>query len=694
MGAPIHQSAQTEGGKPVVGSVGKTAMSASAAATGVAVAARGAYRQVSQAYDSEANPMLALEQRFLRALLPEVANLDVFDLGCGTGRWLAALAPQRPRSLIGVDASPEMLMQARRKVPGSASLILADCNCPPLRAASADLILCSFVASYIADLSKFADQVAGLLRPDGSVFVSDLHPDTSSKLRWRRGFHVSGSFVEVETSPRSIGEVASTFEKCGFQTNAVVEPEFGDAEREVFVRAGKSESFREASGHPAIYILQLSAPRAQVGKRKRPTRVRALTCLTSSRVALGANESVHSDVRVENGRVGFIGRRRGGVASPKESRACGAVDLSGYLLLPGLINAHDHLEFALFPRLGKGQYRNFVEWANDIHKPDEAPVREHRSVPKSTRLWWGGIRNLLAGVTTVCHHNPYVPEVFERGFAVRVQRDFDGAHSLQMGSASFDKQKPVNGDRQNIDGLHGHSGKADPPFIIHLGEGLDPESADEIFRLAHERTVDERTVIVHGLGLNDVGFDLFNAAQASLIWCPSSNIFLFGRTHDRYRIQSLKKVALGSDSPLTAEGDLLDELRFAHEVAEVPAADLYAMITTRSAQVLRLRKSEGSIRLGGVADFIAVRDSGLSPAQTLASLSYRDIHLVVIDGDVQLASAEMMTRLPRFASTGLRRLYIEETERWIRAPLKRLFAETRAHLPGDILLGGRKIQHG
>src|SRR4051794_27382548 len=160
-------------------------MSASAAAAGVAVAAREAYRQVSQAYDSEPNPMLALEQRFLRALLPEVANLDVVDLGCGTGRWLAVLAPQQLRSLIGVDASPEMLAQARRKGLGTAKLILADCNCLPLADASADLILCSFAASYIGDLSKLADQVTRLLRPGGTVFLSDLHPDTNSKLRWR-----------------------------------------------------------------------------------------------------------------------------------------------------------------------------------------------------------------------------------------------------------------------------------------------------------------------------------------------------------------------------------------------------------------------------------------------------------------------------------------------------------------------------
>jgi len=687
LGAPIHQSAQTKSGKPLVASVGKSAMAASAAATGVCQ--RDAYRRVSHSYDTEPNPMLSLEQRFLASLLPPVANLDVIDLGCGTGRWLASLAPQEPRSLLGVDASPEMLAQATRKGPGVASLVLADCNCLPLRPASTDLILCSFVASYIEDLSNFAEEILRLLRPGGCVFISDLHPATTSKLGWRRGFHASGSFVDVATFPRSISDVIAAFEKYGFQTKLLLEPEFGDLERDIFVRARKIESFRAACGHPAIYILRLALPCAQPRKARRPARVRALAWLTGARVGLSSGESVQTDVGIEDGRVGFIGARTGSSAASKYSRERGTVELSSYILLPGLINAHDHLEFALFPRLGKGHYRSFVEWANDIHKPDDSPVREHRSIPKPTRLWWGGIRNLVSGVTTVCHHNPYVSEVFDQDFVVRVQRNFEGAHSLQLDPKTFAKPEDTHLDRHN-----GDQANDDQPFIIHLAEGVDPESSEEILRFARERTLDDRTVIVHGLGLNDAGFSLLNARQASLIWCPTSNVFLFGCTHDRHRIHSLHKVALGSDSPLTAQGDLLDEIRFAHEVSGVPAQDLYSMITTRSAQVLRLRKSEGSLRIGGVADFIAVRDSGLSPAQTLVSLSYRDIHLVLINGCVQLASPEMMVRLPRFATTGLRRLHIEENERWIRAPLHRLFAETRAHLRGDVFLGGRKIHHG
>jgi hypothetical protein len=105
------------------------------------------------------------------------------------------------------------------------------------------------------------------------------------------------------------------------------------------------------------------------------------------------------------------------------------IDLAGLQVLPGLINAHDHLEFALFPRLGRRYYGNATEWARDIYRPEESPVREHLQVPKPSRLLWGGLRNLACGVTTVCHHNPY-EAVFDDDFPVRVVKRYGWAHSL------------------------------------------------------------------------------------------------------------------------------------------------------------------------------------------------------------------------------------------------------------------------
>jgi cytosine/adenosine deaminase-related metal-dependent hydrolase/ubiquinone/menaquinone biosynthesis C-methylase UbiE len=636
------------------------------------------YRLVSSVYDVEPNPVLSLEQRFLECLLPQIKDLDVVDLGCGTGRWLARLAERSPRSLVGVDFSAEMLVQAKRKLRDSANLVLADCTNIPFPRASADLILSSFMTSYLEDLDAFARQVRRLLRRDASIFLADLHPDTAAALRWRRGFHANGSFVSIATQSRPVTEVLRSFEALGIEVNALVEPHFGDPECELFKRAGKMDAFNAATGLPAIYVLQLGLKARRSLSPGKKAQANSLVNIHAARIAFGANESAQVDVTIEDGRIASL---KSNLARPPQqpTRHMRSIDLGGFLLLPGLVNAHDHLEFALFPRLGKGGYRNFVEWADDIHQSEASSIGLHRAVDKNVRLWWGGIRNLLCGVTTVCHHNPYVANVFDKGFAVRVIRAFSWAHSMPLDHDLLRRQK---------------SAPAGQPFIVHLAEGIDSQSAAEIFRLAEQSALDDRTVIVHGLGLNELGLSRLRLSGAALIWCPTSNIFLFGRTHDRRTLKSLPRLALGSDSPLTAVGDLLDEIRFAADSVGLLLEEVYSLTTTRAADVLRLNSGEGTLRIGALADFFAIRDIGESPAHRLASLTYRAVEFVVIGGQVQLASSDVFARLPGPVTTGLHPLEIEGELRWVRAPLNRLFNETRKHLPGGIKLGGRSVRHG
>ena len=176
-----------------------------------------------------------------------------------------------------------------------------------------------------------------------------------------------------------------------------------------------------------------------------------------------------------------------------------------------------------------------------------------------------------------------------------------------------------------------------------------------------------------------------------MIWCPSSNLFLFGKTLSPQEIGELPDVAIGSDSPLTACGDLLDEVRCASQLSQSPANVLYEYVTRQSAKLLHLYSGEGNFRIGGLADLIAVRDTGLTPAATLLRLSHRDVELVLLGGRVQLASEEFMRRLPESSRKGLQPLAMEGIVRWIRAPLDRLFEQTGTHLGENIYLGGKWV---
>lgn len=151
--------------------------------------------------------------------------------------------------------------------------------------------------------------------------------------------------------------------------------------------------------------------------------------------------------------------------------------------------------------------------------------------------------------------------------------------------------------------------------------------------------------------------------------------------------------ALGNDSPLTAAGDLLDEVRFAVRRCSLAPEDAYRMVTTAPAAVLRLENGEGTLREGGVADLIAVRDTGEDPAEGLANLSSEGVELVMIGGRVQLASERMLDRLPASLRQGLEPLWAGEMLRWLRAPVARLLQSTETALGCSTLcMGGKPMR--
>lgn len=397
--------------------------------------------------------------------------------------------------------------------------------------------------------------------------------------------------------------------------------------------------------------------------------------LCGARVALDAHSAVRADVEIEQGRIRRIfphaGRRRQ-VSPPNQEIP--KVDLSGYLLLPGLVNAHDHLEFSLFPKLGCGPYPNAERWAKDIYHPDCSPIREHLDVPKPVRLWWGGIRNLLAGVTTVCHHNGFQPEVFHNGFPVRVVERYAWSHSLRFGEdleAAF------------------CSSSSEIPYVIHLSEGTDAASAAEIFELDRRGLLSSRTVIVHGVGLDDSGHELVIRRGAALIWCPGSNLFTLGSTLSPHRIEGNPRTALGSDSALTA-GDLIDQIRIAQELGVSPE-QIFGLVTRCAADVLKLGKGDASLHAGSRADIVAVPDRGLSPAATLVQITMSQIELVLLAGAPRLLSHQMLSRFSARAEAEFDVIVVDGLERYVHADVKHLLQEARKRLGRDLQLSGKHV---
>ncbi len=337
----------------------------------------------------------------------------------------------------------------------------------------------------------------------------------------------------------------------------------------------------------------------------------------------------------------------------------GAVDLDGYMILPGLINAHDHLSFNLFPLLGRPPYVNATDWARDIYHPDESPIREHRSVPRAIRIAWGALKNLISGVTTVAHHDPDPPALL-RGLPIRIART-QWAHSLAF---TPDIRKRFRGSR---------------PFIIHAGEGTDAQSRDEVLALDRLGVLTPRTALVHGVAFDARGFALMKQRGSALIACPVSNLYTLRRTLRRSAFSSGVPIALGTDSALTAPGDLLDAIRAARAVWGLSPARLYEMVTETAAKILQTENAR--------ADWIVIRDPGSTPAEALSEL--RRVEMVIAGGKIKLVS----DAFGWLASDSFEKITLAERGTFrVDAPVKRMYQEAVARLASGLRLAGRPVR--
>nr|WP_281387053.1 class I SAM-dependent methyltransferase [Jiangella mangrovi] len=95
------------------------------------------------------------------------------DAACGTGRHAAYLA-ELGHTVIGVDSSLDMLAVARTKVP-SGSFLDGSLEALPVPDDAVDVVVCALALTHVPDLRPVFAEFARVLRPGGSLVVSDPH---------------------------------------------------------------------------------------------------------------------------------------------------------------------------------------------------------------------------------------------------------------------------------------------------------------------------------------------------------------------------------------------------------------------------------------------------------------------------------------------------------------------------------------
>ncbi len=207
----------------------------------------------AQTYDRDPNPLLALEERTVEPLLPDLKTRIVVDLGCGTGRWLAKLLARGAAAGFGLDCSRPMLARAFRKPGLAGRIIQGGCLALPLRASSADLVVCSFALGHLGNIGLFAHELARVARSGCDLFLTDLHPCAVER-GWLCAFRHAGMPHEIPVVGRPVGEIQRAFAREGFELVRRIEPSLGNPERPIFEQAGKGGLLESVRGTPAIFV--------------------------------------------------------------------------------------------------------------------------------------------------------------------------------------------------------------------------------------------------------------------------------------------------------------------------------------------------------------------------------------------------------------------------------------------------------
>lgn len=127
------------------------------------------------------------------AILDQVGDRTfdrVIDLGTGTGRMLALLAP-RAQDAEGLDLSHHMLTVARanlnRADVRNARVRQGDVTDTPFETSSADLVIVHQVLHYLEQPEDLLAEAARILKPGGQLLVVDFAPHDLEFLRESQG---------------------------------------------------------------------------------------------------------------------------------------------------------------------------------------------------------------------------------------------------------------------------------------------------------------------------------------------------------------------------------------------------------------------------------------------------------------------------------------------------------------------------
>jgi len=335
------------------------------------------------------------------------------------------------------------------------------------------------------------------------------------------------------------------------------------------------------------------------------------------------------------------------------------LDFNGAIAFPGLINSHDHLEFNLFPKLGNKIYEDYVEWGNDIHAKDKEIINKIQSVPYELRFKWGLYKNLLCGVTTIAHHGN--GKIYNCKGMPDIVNHYNYLHSVRLERIwKFKLNLSFN----------------DNPFVVHIGEGTNDKSYDEVIELIKWNLTGRKIIGVHGISMDKKNCSNFVA----LVWCPDSNLFLYNKTAD---INALKKdtdILFGSDSALSSDWNIWNHIRLARSFGYLNDIELYESLSLKAAAIWGLHDL-GSLDENKQADIVISNRKSDDAWDDFFNTNPENILLILKGGKIVFLDKRYEDKYRIINKTDFDLIEINEVRKYVVKGLKKLKESILHYLP-------------
>ncbi len=342
---------------------------------------------------------------------------------------------------------------------------------------------------------------------------------------------------------------------------------------------------------------------------------------------------------------------KGRQAGPAGFDEAPVVDVGRALVLPGLIDLHNHLAYNTLPlwteptRTTPFPHHNSWPGAASYAAAVTWPAYAFITAAPEELLAYVETKAIVGGSTSVQGSPPKNRP--RDGWLVRnVEDETWGTGDANLVYASTLTMKPAAlAERANR--MRGGSS-----FIYHCGEGQRGSIVATEYRdAAAAGCLQDRFVAVHCNAVDPAAFGQWTPPGA-IAWSPLSNLWLYGTTTDiPAALRAGLRVCLGSDWGPSGSKNVLGELKVARLIADhngwdLSDEDLVRMVTANPGDVLARSwgHQTGRLEPGAAGDVtVLAAPPRAEPYRAVVRATERDVSLVVIDGAARYGTKALMT---------------------------------------------------